>query len=548
MDGTKKTAEEIVEEIQDLRQTIADLKEEDKKLHLLSSITKQVVDPVITTDLNFRITYVNLAFQQLYGYPEDELMGQSPDIFNAEPDSEQIQKDIYETVLSGNSWRGEAANIRKDGSTFPCEFASFPLKDEQGNVFAYAGVQRDITERKQAENQLLEAKQQAETANIAKSQFLANMSHEIRTPMNVINGFADLLISENDPSEQRNNVHLIQKASKSLLRIIDEILDVSRIEAGKFEVNIKDCSLSKLLDGIEVMMQPLAKDKGLQFDISRSTSLPNIINTDCGRVRQCLINLIGNAIKFTREGHLYLKVSMEEKKDEPFIKFDVEDTGIGIPSDQHEFIFESFSQVDGSHTRQYGGTGLGLAITKQLSNLLGGDLSFTSEDGKGSVFSLVIPAGVDIGSSELLDNNKQSEGLTPKSAITDNILFSGKVLLAEDDEGCQILTRKTLQRYGLEVVVVGNGKDAVEKAQLEQFDIILMDMQMPYLNGFEATKKLREEGITTPIIALTAYAMQGDKEKCIKTGCDDYLSKPIANEELIRVLTKYASTEKGLSN
>ncbi|MBW8015078.1 MAG: PAS domain S-box protein [Planctomycetes bacterium] len=610
MDGTKKTAEEIMEEIQDLRQIIADFKAEDKELHLLSSITKQVVDSVITTDLNYRITYVNPAFQKLYGYSEDELLGESPDILNIEPNSRQIQKDIYQTVSSGNVWRGESENRRKDGSTFPCEIAVFSLKDEQGNIFAYAGTQRDITERKQseeqlqesekrfrhavvespfpimihaedgeviqiskvwteltgyqaneidtisawtekaygekmelvqadidrifeldertkageyhitssdgktliwdfssaplgrladgrrlvmsmamdvterkqaeeallessvrfrelmqqspvvfelydidglqtdvnhayetlwgfpashtvnkfnvlkskeveetglmvyvnkayageavtvpeyefdstgktegkrkgrkrwlstcifplkdsagkvknivitheditkrkqAENQLHEAKQQAETANIAKSQFLANMSHEIRTPMNVITGFADLLLSENDPSEQRNHVHLIQKASKSLLRIIDEILDVSRIEAGKLEIKMEDCSLSKLLDGIEVMMQPLAKDKGLQFEISCSASLPNVITTDGGRVRQCLINFIGNAIKFTREGHVHLKVSMEEKQDKPFIRFDVEDTGMGVPRDEQETIFETFTQVDSSH-------------------------------------------------------------------------------------------------------------------------------------------------------------------------------------------------------
>ncbi|RKY09994.1 MAG: hybrid sensor histidine kinase/response regulator, partial [Planctomycetota bacterium] len=225
-------------------------------------------------------------------------------------------------------------------------------------------LQQEIAERKQTERQLEQAKKQAEAANIAKSQFLANMSHEIRTPMSIITGFAGLLSSEEEPGERQYYADLIQRAGKSLLRIIDEILDVSKIEAGKLEIEIKNCSLDKLLDGIEVMMRPLAREAGLQFDVFRCGRLPGMIQTDSGRLRQCLVNLIGNAIKFTRQGYVHLTVSVDHMQPTPCLRFDVEDTGIGIPQDKQDTVFETFSQADGSHTRQYGGTGLGLTITK----------------------------------------------------------------------------------------------------------------------------------------------------------------------------------------
>ena len=417
---------------------------------------------------------------------------------------------------------------------------------EQGRHAAInmmADSERARKEAEQLNEQLTEATARAEAANIAKSQFLANMSHEIRTPMNVITGFAGLLSSEEDPDEQKYYVDLIQKAGKSLLRIIDEILDVSRIESGKLEIKIEDCSLDKLVSGIEAMMQPLAREEGLEFGVFRLGNLPDTIQTDSGRLRQCLMNLIGNAIKFTRRGYIHLKVSADHMQGTPFLRFDVEDTGIGIPQDKHVAVFETFSQADGSHTRQYGGTGLGLTITKQLAQLLGGDLSFTSEEGKGSVFSLVIPAGVDAELSVLSGEGVQTKEAATKSVITDNLQFSGKVLVAEDSKSNQILVEKILQLYGLEVVTVDNGKEAVEKTLQGSFDLILMDIQMPGLNGLEATKKLREEGITTPIVALTAYAMPKDRANCMAAGCDDYISKPIDQDELRRVLSKYVAAE-----
>jgi CheY-like chemotaxis protein len=292
-----------------------------------------------------------------------------------------------------------------------------------------------------------------------------------------------------------------------------------------------------------MMMRPAARDEGLQFVVFRSGNLPAAMLTDSGRIRQCLFNLIGNAIKFTSKGHVHLKVSVEERAIGFFVRFDVEDTGVGIAADKHKSIFKPFEQVDGSGTRKHGGTGLGLAITRQLAQLLGGDLSMTSEVGKGSVFSLVIPAGVVVEPPSLSVKDEEVRGIGSGLGAADDLRFSGKILVAEDSKGNQILIEEILRRHGLEVVVVGNGEEAVGKTLGGYFDLILMDIRMPGLNGLEATKKLREEGITTPVVALTAYAMAGDREKCLEAGCDDYLTKPINQDEFKNILSKYVSAE-----
>jgi signal transduction histidine kinase/DNA-binding response OmpR family regulator len=380
---------------------------------------------------------------------------------------------------------------------------------------------------------------QAEWANAGKSQFLANMSHEIRTPMNAIIGFSDLLAEEELTDQQQEYVRIVRESGHNLLELINDILDFSKIEAGRLSTEIVDCSLGTLLNSIEGMMDIKAKEKGIEFKVVETDGLPAQIRTDPTRVRQCLVNLIGNAVKFTEKGHVYLKVSVSEADNQPFIRFDVEDTGIGIPKDRQEAIFESFTQADGGTTRKFGGSGLGLTITKQLAELLGGRLELTSEVGKGSVFSLVIPAGVDLTTQPILErhNMKDEQGSVAKLEFN----LSGRILVAEDVLPNQLAIRWMLEKIGLEVSVVEDGKKAVDKALAQSFDIILMDIQMPVLNGCEATKILRSKGIKTPIIALTASAMKMDETKCIEAGCDDYLTKPIDRNKLFETLGKYLS-------
>ena len=401
---------------------------------------------------------------------------------------------------------------------------------------------------KQQTQQLAMALEEAEKADNAKSEFLANMSHEIRTPMNSVIGFSELLADEDLTDNQRKYIDLIRQNGKHLLQLINDILDLSKIEAGKIDIELRNSSLETLLSAVESMMSFHAKEKGIEFKIIEKSELPVNIYTDSERLRQCLINLINNAIKFTKEGHVHVNVSLVNRDKQPCIYFDVEDTGIGIPPEKQAEIFDPFIQADGSTSRKYGGTGLGLAITKQLAKLLGGELILTSEEGKGSVFSLRIPAGLDVTKQPLLERDKIASDTSTDKEEMEQPEFLGNVLVAEDVEANQILITLLLGRMGLEVTIAKDGKEAVQKAIAQKFDLILMDIQMPEMNGYEATKALRKEGITSPIVALTAHAMKEDDKKCIESGCDGYLSKPIDRMELIKKLSKHLPTKNEVLN
>jgi CheY-like chemotaxis protein/HPt (histidine-containing phosphotransfer) domain-containing protein len=378
----------------------------------------------------------------------------------------------------------------------------------------------------------------AEMANQAKSEFLANMSHEIRTPMNAIIGFSDILACENLAKEHLDYINTIRESGNSLLTIINDILDFSKIEAGNMDVELIDCSLEDILASVNSMLRPKAIEKNLDFQILHRTALPATICTDPTRLGQCLTNMVANAVKFTEKGHVHVILSLQENNAAPFIRFDVEDTGIGIPEDKLDAIFQSFTQADGSTTRQFGGTGLGLTITRQLAELMGGNVSVSSQLGQGSVFTLIIPANVDV-DAQLRLQEEQAEEYTGLSKPIATRTYSGRVLIAEDAPANQKLVMAVLRKVGLEPILTENGWQAVETATDESFDLIFMDMQMPVMNGYDATKILRRKGITTPVVALTANAIKGDREKCLAAGCDDYLSKPINQDKLHEVLAKY---------
>jgi signal transduction histidine kinase/ActR/RegA family two-component response regulator len=400
--------------------------------------------------------------------------------------------------------------------------------------------------------ELRESRVAAEAASQAKSEFLSNMSHEIRTPLTAILGWAEVLgttgLECGWPEDSVQAVHTIQRNGEHLLEVINGILDLSKIEAGKFQLELARCSPRAVVEEVAALMQVRAKAKGLTLETTYDPPIPAMIRTDPTRLRQVLINLVGNAIKFTETGYVRVVTRLvKQSGDQPAIQFDVIDTGIGMNAEQINRLFRAFTQVDNSTTRPYQGTGLGLAISKRLTELMGGKILVESEPARGSTFRVTISTGLmNEFEPEIPPEASVSTHSPPgeaKTSYSSNEPLRARVLLAEDGPDNQRLIAFVLRKAGAEVAVAGNGRLAVAKV-LEgihvgsPFDVVLMDMQMPEMDGYAATAMLRREGINVPVVALTAHAMSGDREKCLAAGCSDYLTKPIGRAKLIEVIRR----------
>jgi len=506
------------------------------------NLFKANIDGILIADVTTKkFRYANPAICRMLGYSEEEFTQMGVADIHPKESLEQVFAEFEAQVSGAKINAKDLPCVRKDGQVISVSINAGTVTI--GQTEYVMGIFRDITERKQMEENLRLSKTQAEAANEAKSRFLANMSHEIRTPLNSIIGFSEILMQEELAEEHKEHLRIVYNSGKHLLHLIGDILDFSRIEAGKMNIEMEQCSLGQLIAKIESMMQLFAAEKGLTFEIREKGDLPANIATDTVHLQQCLINLVNNAIKFTEQGHIYVNISLEDKDSKPRIRFEVEDTGTGIAPESQQKIFEPFVQEDGSTSRKYGGTGLGLTITRKLAELLGGELTLTSEKGKGSVFSLVIPAGVDLATQPLLERQKISDDTSTDMSEAKHARFSGCALVAEDVKSNQMFMKALLERMGLKITIAENGAEAVDKALSQKFDLIFMDIQMPQVNGYEATRILRSKGIKTPIVALTAGAMEGDDKKCIEAGCDDYLSKPIEHSKLIEALSKYLEND-----
>ena len=498
-------------------------------------------EAIIMTNIEGNLVKVNSAFLKLFGYSQEDVLEKNLDELIAGKDFYHESRKITADIRLGITTETETRRKHKDGHLIDVSILATPITIDHNIVGGY-GIYRNITEHKLTEKSLIAAKEKAEGADRLKSAFLANMSHEIRTPMNAILGFSSLL-SDPDLSEAEETefIQIIKERGNYLMRIIDDIIDVAKIESGQIKIEIKDCKVNQLLANLTVSMNEL-KRKTNKTKVALVCKPGNIdpdftIFTDANRLRQILTNLIGNGLKFTDEGHVEFGYQLKTIKSSPFIEFYVHDTGIGIPREMHSIIFERFRQVDDTATRRYGGAGLGLTISRNLTQLLGGQIRVESDRGKGTTFFLLLP----IWQSDMVIPEPE----IPKAAIPFVPRWADKVILVVEDEDSNfLLMDRMLKNTGVKLIWVKNGQDAVEICRTRQFDLVLMDVRMPFMDGYETTNILKKEHEHLPIIAQTAYALKGEREKSIAAGCDNYISKPINSFELLGLLEKYLNKKE----
>lgn len=510
------------------------LRERQKEAERLSLVAKHANDSVILIDVDGRIAWVNDAFTRITGFTPDQAIGQMPgDLLNGPQTKSTTTQALQDAVAAGQPFRGEIQNVTRDGRVIWIETNQVPVLDADGNVEMMVAIERDITAAKESARELSEAKRAAEDGARAKAEFLATMSHEIRTPMNGVIGMADLMCETDLNEDQELYANTIRSSAGSLLTIINDILDLSKLDAQKLELSPVDFDMQACLGDTIRLLRPKAVEKGLELDLVIDAEMPGFVQADDGRIRQVLINLIGNAIKFTDAGRVSVRARTVSTGGACQLHVDVQDTGIGIDQDKLDHVFERFLQADAATTRRFGGTGLGLTISRMLVEAMGGKISVTSRPGEGSCFSVMIPlnAGKDRPEAASVPGHVDEQV---------NVLHGMQVLVAEDNKVNRLVMSKFLKDTQIELRFAHDGQQVVDMVLSDPPDLVFMDMSMPKLSGIEATEQIRAKAIRQPVIvALTANAFDSDKVACLEAGMDGFLTKPVRRPDLLTCMAKY---------
>ncbi|QDG54342.1 response regulator [Persicimonas caeni] len=533
---------------------VTELKRAQERASRLAALVESSSEAIIGESLDGTITAWNRGAEAIYGYTAEEAVGKDMSLVIPAERQDELEQ-VMRRVRAGECVEPfETVRVDQQGNRLHVWLTLSPVTDSREQVVGISAIARDVTALKVAEDELLQrsvqlsqAKKKADAANQAKSQFLANMSHEIRTPMTAILGYAEVLRAHTENPDDLQCVETIKRNADYLLEIINDILDLSKIEAGKLDLDLSRVAPDELLAEVISLMQVRAEEKRIPLSLEFVGKLPRYIETDPKRLRQVLINLVGNAIKFTDDGQVRVRASFEGEG-RPMLCFDVADTGIGIPAEQQDGLFEPFSQVTSPDKAKHDGTGLGLTICKRLVDALGGEILVDSARGEGSTFSVKVP----VRSSNDLELVEPRQGIMipQEPRVSNERCIDARVLVVDDRHDIRYLARFFLERSGAEVEVAENGAQAVARVDEARsagtpFDIVVMDMQMPVMDGYEAARQLRANGFELPILALTAAAMPADRERCFEAGCTDYTSKPIDGHVLVERIAHLCGVGQG---